>query len=418
MSKFKSEFMQIMEERGFLYQCTDKDGLDALFQQGPVTAYIGFDCTAPSLHVGSLIQIMVLRWLQKTENKPIVLIGGATTKVGDPSGKDESRPVITDEKIVENTNGIKKIFSQFELGDVQFVNNKDWITPLPLMEMLRLGRLFSVNNMLTLESVKLRLDREQHLSLTEFIYLVIQAYDFVELRKKYGCLLQIGGSDQWGNIVNGVELWRKLCNEEGNVGSGDIFGLTTPLITTSSGAKMGKTAEGAVWLNPDMLAPYDYWQFWRNTSDADVGRFLRLFTELPLPEIKKLEKLKDAEINEAKIILANEATRICHGEEAAKKAAETAKQTFEKGGTGDDLPVVEKKRTEIEKGLPYVELFVEARLADSKGAVRRLIAGGGVKVNGNKISEIELKTSGADLDKSGVIKLSIGKKKHAIVKAV
>ena len=415
MSKFKSEFLQIMEERGFLYQCTDEKGLDELFRQGPVTAYIGFDCTAPSLHVGSLIQIMVLRWLQKTKNKPIILIGGATTKIGDPSGKDESRKLLLDEEIDKNISGIKNIFGQFGVK-AQFVNNEDWLANINHIDFLRdYGRHFSINRMLSMDSVKNRIEREQELSFLEFNYMVMQSYDFVHLFRKYGCRLQIGGSDQWGNIVNGTELWRRV--NAGNKPSENLFGLTTPLITTASGAKMGKTAEGAVWLSANMLKPYDYWQFWRNTEDADVGRFLRLFTELPMEEVKKLEKLQGADINKAKIILANEATTICHGAEAAKLAEQTAQKTFAEGGVGENLPTINKSKKEISDGIDYISLFVEAGLAESRGAAKKLIQGGGARKNGEKIENIDSKTSKADIS-SGIIKLSSGKKNHAIVKAV
>ena len=464
MSKFKSDFMNIMKERGFFFQCTDEQGLDKLFSEQPVTAYIGFDCTAPSLHVGSLMQIMVLRWLQTTGNNPIVLLGGATTKIGDPSGKDEARPPLSDETIAKNLAGIKSVFDRFGINKAQFVNNNDWISKMSVMELLQLGKYFSVNRMLSFDSVKLRLEREQFLSLTEFLYMVMQAYDFVELNKKYGCRLQIGGSDQWGNIVNGIELDRRmdisaslpkaykekrnrsepavidlgeyddsmsaaqkqdiemkaLMNDKDikNNISPSLFGLTTPLITTSSGAKMGKTAAGAVWLDENMLSPYDYWQFWRNTSDADVGRFLRLFTELPIDEIEKLEKLKDAEINEAKIVLANEATKMCHGAAAAKDAEATAKKTFTEGGIGENLPTIEISRSRIEAGVDYISLFVEAGLADSKGAAKRLIQGGGAKKNGEKIESLDLVTKSSDIDNSSAIKLSAGKKNHAIVKVI
>jgi tyrosyl-tRNA synthetase len=412
MSKFKSDFMQIMEERGFLYQCTDDNGLDKLFNgDTPVSAYIGFDCTATSLHVGSLMQIMVLRWLQKTGNKPIVLIGGATTKVGDPSGKDETRKVLSEEDINKNIAGITSLFTQFGV-DAETVNNNDWIKNLSWMELLRdYGRHISMSYMLGKDSVKTRLEREQHMSFLEFNYMLLQAIDFVILNKDKKCSVQIGGSDQWGNITTGIELQRKIAAD-----NEVLFGLTTPLIATASGTKMGKTEKGAVWLSEDMLSSYDYWQFWRNTEDADVGKFLRLFTELPISEIEKLESLDGAEINEAKIVLANEATKLCHGEEAAKKAAETAKKTFDEGGTGDDLPVIEKNKSELEGGILFVELFLEAGLTSSKKEARRLIEGGGARKNGEKIEDVASTTSSTDIQ-NGAIKLSAGKKKHVIIKA-
>ena len=416
MAKLNSEFLQVLEQRGFLQDCTDTESLDKLLSGETVTAYIGFDCTAPSLHVGSLIQIMVLRWLQKTGHKPIVLMGGGTSKVGDPSGKDESRQAITDKDIKTNMDGIKNVFSKFiDFGkgktDAQMVNNADWLDELNYIDFLRnYGRHFSVNRMLTMDSVKLRLERESHLSFLEFNYMILQAYDFVKLNEDYNCRLQIGGSDQWGNIVNGMELNRRLENEE-------IFGLTTPLLTTSSGAKMGKTAQGAIWLNEDMLSAYDYWQFWRNTEDADVGRFLRLFTELEIEEIEKLEKLEGAEINQAKIVLANEATKLCHGEKAAKMAEETAKKTFEEGTSGDSLPVVEIDKSKLDAGIPAFTIFKDAGLASSGGEARRLIKQGGAKVNDEKVESEEQPISSSDI-KDGSIKLSAGKKRHALVKAV
>ncbi len=409
----KSEFLKIFKERGFFHQCTDLESLDALMAKDKVTAYIGFDCTATSLHVGSLMQIMVLRWLKKLGHNPIILLGGATTKIGDPSGKDESRPKITDEKIAENMAGIRKVFDQFGLQTAQMVNNGDWYKEF-LLSLMDLSEHFSVNRMLTFDSVKTRLEREGHLSLKEFMYMVLQAYDFVKLNEEHKCRLQIGGSDQWGNIVNGVELQRRM-NAQTNV-SKEIFGLTTPLITTSSGTKMGKTANGAIWLSPDKLPTYDYWQFWRNTEDKDVGRFLRLFTELPIAEIEKLEKLAGAEINNAKIILANEATKLCHGEEAAIKAEETARKTFEEGGAGDDLPVIEISKAELQNGIPAFKILHVAGLAESGGAARRLIQGGGGKVNGNKIEDENQLVSVSDINSDGFIKLSSGKKKHALVK--
>lgn len=418
----KSEFLKIFKERGFFHQCTDENGLDKLLSEEPVTAYIGFDCTATSLHVGSLMQIMVLRWLQKLGHNPIVLIGGGTTKIGDPSFRDESRPLLDEAGVARNAEGIKKTLSQFiDFNEVSversnsnkaiMVNNDDWLSGLNYMNFLRdYGRHFSVNKMLSFDSVKLRLEREQHLSFLEFNYMILQAYDFVELSRKYNCRLQIGGSDQWGNIVNGVELGRRLHTGE------EIFGLTTPLITTSSGAKMGKTASGAVWLSSDMLSPYDYWQFWRNTEDKDVWKFMRLFTEISIDEIASMEnEMQGAAINDAKIILANEATKICHGADAASHAYETAKKVFEQGGVGDDLPVVVIPQAELEAGIPTFKIFQTAGLAESGGDAKRLIKGGGAKVNDIKVESEAQVISISDL-KDGAIKLSAGKKKHALVK--
>jgi len=474
----KSEFLKIFNERGFFHQCTDEEGLDKLLSTKGQRVYIGFDCTATSLHVGSLIQIMILRWLQKCGHKPIVLLGGGTTKVGDPSGKDETRKLQTSDSIRKNMDGIRSIIGKFiKFGegetDAVLVNNDDWLGSLKYIDFLRdIGSHFSVNRMLSFESVKMRLDREQNLSFLEFNYMILQAYDFVELYNKYGCRVQIGGSDQWGNIINGIDLHLRLqtknkCEEvlDIDISNGlkdyldmardqypefckgknislwtpleaikpetkklkvryeyhpdsDLYGLTTPLITTASGAKMGKTAQGAVWLTEDMVSPYDYWQFWRNTEDKDVGRFLRLFTELDIAEIERLEKLEGAEINQAKIILANEATKICHGEQAAKDSEETARKTFEQGGIGDFLPVVEIAKAELEIGIPAFKMLMQAGLADSGKAAKRLIQGGGAKINDNKIED-EMINIGLDfINSDGVIKLSSGKKKHALVKAV
>ncbi len=421
MQTLKSDFLQIAQERGFLHQCTDLQGLKKVTQQ-PTVAYIGFDCTAPSLHVGSLIQIMILRWWQKCGHKPIVLMGGGTTKVGDPSGKDESRKLLDDAGIAKNTSGIKSVFKKFisfegEGGNALMANNAEWLDKLNYIEFLRdYGRHFSVNRMLSMDSVKLRLEREQELTFLEFNYMILQAYDFVKLQEKYQCRLQIGGSDQWGNIVNGTELYRRLMAEK-NYGKqnifDEIFGLTTPLITAASGAKMGKTEGGAVWLNADMCSAFDYWQFWRNTEDADVGRFLKFFTELPLDEIKKLEALRDAEINEAKKILANEATKLCHGEEAAKAAAETARKTFEEGGAGDNLKTV---LVDLSASPALIEVLVAAGLAESKGAARKLVEGGGARVNDEKISDPKALINTKDVTKDGYIKLSSGKKHHVLIK--
>ncbi|MGE0733796.1 MAG: tyrosine--tRNA ligase [Alphaproteobacteria bacterium] len=416
MGPFKSDFLRVLHERGFVHQCTDAAALDARAAAGPITAYIGFDCTAPSLHVGSLVQIMKLRWLQKTGHRPIVLMGGGTTKVGDPTGRDESRKLLSVEDIAHNMTGIRKVFAKFlRFGDGPrdsvMVNNADWLDKLGYIDFLRdYGRHFSVNRMLSFDSVKLRLEREQPMSFLEFNYMILQAYDFVELARRHGCILQMGGSDQWGNIVNGVELGRRSDNV-------DLFGLTSPLMTTASGAKMGKTAQGAVWLNEDALSAYDYWQFWRNTEDADVGRFLRLFTELPLDEIARVEKLRGAELNEAKKLLANAATGLAHGDAAAADAAETARKTFELGTIGDALPVVDIPRAELDRGIPAFDLFRRSGLVQSGGEARRLIKGGGARINDEAAtSDTQLVTS-KDIGSDGVIKLSAGKKRHALVRA-
>ena len=418
MASRKSQFIQGVEERGFLHQCTDLDGLDALAATGkPVTAYIGFDCTAPSLHAGSLVSIMLLRLFQRAGHKPIVLMGGGTTKVGDPSGKDEARQFLNDSDIAANMAGIKDVFAKFlTFGDgptdAVMVNNSDWLDDLDYIPFLRdYGRHFSVNRMLGFDSVKLRLEREQPLSFLEFNYMVLQAYDFLELARRHDCQLQMGGSDQWGNIVGGVDLARRVDELA-------LFGLTTPLLTTSSGAKMGKTADGAVWLNDDMLGSYDYWQYWRNTEDADVGRFLKLFTELPGDEIKRLEALEGEEINEAKKVLAGAATALCHGEEARNAAAETARKTFDEGTQGDGLPTTEVPRADLDAGIPAFELFRRAGLASSKAEARRLIKGGGAHLNDAAIESETRAISADDLGADGVIKLSAGKKRHALVKAV
>ena len=418
MTEPRSDFLRAIIERQFLHQCTDMDALDALaLGDTPLVAYIGFDCTAPSLHVGSLVQIMMLRHLQQTGHKPIVLMGGGTTKVGDPSGKEESRQLLTDEAINANMAGIKDVFAKFlTFGDgptdAIMVNNDDWLNDIEYIPFLRdYGRHFSVNRMLAFDSVKTRLEREQALTFLEFNYMILQAYDFLELGRRHSCNLQMGGSDQWGNIINGVELGRR-------VESRSLFGLTTPLLTTASGAKMGKTASGAVWLNADMLSPWDYWQYWRNTEDGDVGRFLRLFTDLDLAEIARLEALEGAEINEAKKILANETTRMCHGEAAAQEAAETARQTFEQGVTAEGLPTTEVPSGDLEAGIPAFDLLRRAGLCQSGGEARRLIKGGGARLNDQPISgEVDLITL-ADVAEGGVIKLSAGKKRHALVKPV
>ncbi|RJF81971.1 tyrosine--tRNA ligase [Azospirillum cavernae] len=412
-----SDFLRTLQERGFIHQCTDLAALDERAQKGPIVAYIGFDCTADSLHVGSLLPIMMLRWLQKTGHKPIVLMGGGTTRIGDPSGRDEARQLLTDEVIASNMAGIKRIFGRYlTFGDgptdAVMVNNADWLDGLKYIEMLRdVGRHFSINRMLSFDSVKLRLDREQSLTLLEFNYMILQAYDFVELNRRLGCALQMGGSDQWGNIINGVELGRRADGAE-------LFGLTTPLLTTSSGAKMGKTAAGAVWLTGDKLSSYDFWQYWRNTEDADVGRFLRLYTELPLDEVARLESLPGAEINEAKKILANAVTALAHGEEAAREAAETARRAFEEGAAAEGLPTIEIARSDLDAGIAVVDLLVSAGLAASKGEARRLIKGNGIKLNDVAVSDEAAKASAADLNADSAVKLSAGKKRHVLVKPV
>ncbi|MCP4327429.1 MAG: tyrosine--tRNA ligase [Alphaproteobacteria bacterium] len=414
MTKLRSEFMQAVKERGFIHQCTDEAELDSLAYQGPLPAYIGFDCTADSLHVGSLVPIMLLRLLQRSGHKPIVLMGGGTTKIGDPSGKDESRKLLSETEIARNMTGIKRIFERFlEFGDgptdAIMVNNAEWLDRLGYVSFLReIGGYFTINRMLTFDSVRLRLDREQPLTFLEFNYMVLQAYDFLELSRRYDCVLQMGGSDQWGNIISGVELGRRIDQRS-------LFGLTSPLITTASGAKMGKTAQGAVWLNADRLSTYDYWQYWRNTEDADVGRFLRLFTDLTIDEIGRLEHLGGNEINEAKKILATEATRLAHGDAVALEAAETARLTFEEGTSGDALPKIDVPGAELETGIPAFALFCKAGLASSNGEARRLIAGGGGRLNDQKISDSNRMVTTSDLGPDGVLKLSAGRKRHALV---
>ena len=416
MPGFKSDFMNVLHDRGYVHQCTDAAALDDRAANGIVTAYIGFDCTADSLHVGSLLQIMLLRWLQKTGHKPIVLMGGGTTKVGDPSGKDSARQLLSEAQIAANMAGIRSAFEKFLTfgdgpADAVMANNADWLDGLAYVDFLReYGRHFTINRMLTFDSVKLRLDREQPLTFLEFNYMILQAYDFVELARRYDCTLQLGGSDQWGNIVNGVELGRRVEQRE-------LFGLTSPLITTASGAKMGKTAQGAIWLNADRLGAYDYWQFWRNTEDGDVGRFLRLFSELPLDEIARLEVLEGAEINEAKKVLATAATAMLHGKDAAEAAAETARQTFEQGKLGDDLPVMEVPAGDLESGIPAFDLFRRAGLAASGGEARRLIKGGGARVNDTQVKDENAPIGAGDVNADGAIKLSAGKKRHVLVRS-
>lgn len=412
--KLNSRFLETFVARGYLHQCTDIEGLDALALKQPITAYVGYDCTAPSLHVGSLISIMMLRLLQQSGHKPIVLIGGGTTRVGDPTGKDESRPLLTDAQINSNISGIRKVFEKFiKFGDgptdAIMVNNADWLDQLNYIEFLRdFGTHFTINRMLTMDSVKLRLEREQPLTFLEFNYMLLQAYDFLELNRKHGCHLQMGGSDQWGNIVNGVDLGRRADGAH-------LFGLTTPLLTLASGKKMGKSENGAVWLNSDMLSPYEYWQYWRNVEDADVGRFLRLFTELPLDEIARLEALQGQELNEAKKVLANEATAMAHGALAAQQAAETARKTFEEGAMAEGLPELDIPRTEIEPGIAVSELLRRAGLCASGGEARRLIKNRGVRINDQLVENEQALLNPTDFS-NGAVKLSAGKKKHVLLR--
>jgi tyrosyl-tRNA synthetase len=417
MSAYKSDFLKVLAERGFIHQVSEPDALDALASSSTITAYIGFDCTAPSLHVGSLLPIMLLYWLQQTGHRPIALMGGGTTRVGDPSGKDESRRLLTDEIIGGNLKSIRETFSHFlKFGDAGnaaiMANNADWLNSLNYIDFLRdIGRHFSINRMLAFDSVKLRLEREQELSFLEFNYMILQAYDFVELHKRYGCALQMGGSDQWGNIVSGIDLGRRVANAQ-------LFALTSPLITTSSGAKMGKTAAGAVWLNADQVSAYEYWQYWRNTEDADVSRFLKLFTVMPLAEIERLAALKGAEINEAKKILATEATALVHGREAAEDAAATARTTFEEGGLGASLPSVDIPRADIKAGIGVLSAFVKAGLASSNGEARRAIANNAIMVNDTRVTSDKATIGEADVTAEGVVKLSLGKKRHVLLKLI
>jgi tyrosyl-tRNA synthetase len=423
MSTFKSDLMQVLSERGFIHQASDADGLDELASKQSLTGYIGFDCTAPSFHVGNLTQIMMLRWFQKTGHRPITLMGGGTTRVGDPSGKDQTRQLLAYEEIEKNKESLLGVFERFlDYGSAKggggrpdngvhavMVDNAEWLTELNYIDFLRVvGRHFSVNRMLSMDSVKLRLERDQELSFLEFNYMILQAYDFVEIHRRTGCLLQMGGSDQWGNIVTGIDLGRRM-------GTPQLYAVTSPLITTSSGAKMGKTAQGAVWLNADMVSPYEYWQFWRNTEDADVERFLRLFTELPLQEISRLAALEGQEINEAKKVLATEATALLHRREAAEEAAETARRTFEEGERGRALPAISVDTTSLEKGIPVLGLFVEAGLVGSNSEARRQVRGGGLRVNDKPVSDEIATVSKADLV-DGAIKLSLGKKRHVLVR--
>jgi len=412
--KPKSEFLNIMIDRGFVHQCTDPSGLDGALEERIIPTYIGFDCTAESLHVGSLVQIMMLRHLQKTGHKPIVLMGGATTRIGDPTGRDESRKMLTDEQIQQNMDGIKKVFEKYlSFGDgptdATMVNNADWLNQLNYIDFLRdMGVHFTINRMLTFDSVKLRLDREQPMTFLEFNYMILQGYDFLELNRRYKCALQLGGSDQWGNIINGVELNRRVDQKE-------AFGLTTPLITLANGQKMGKSAGGAIWLNEDMLSPYEFWQFWRNTMDEDVVKFLKLFTELPLDRIEELGALEGAEINEAKKVLAHEVTSLCHGEDVALAAQETARKAFEEKSLSADLPKVSVEESVLNSGVPVSVLFVTAGLAKSKGEARRLIKQGGGRLNDEKITDSEVTISSDDLNAEGSLKLSAGKKRHILI---
>ena len=408
----KSDFLQIMLERGFVADCTDYDGLDEALCKGSMPAYIGFDATASSLHVGSLIQIMMLRWLQKTGGRPITLMGGGTTKVGDPSFRADERPLLTPDMIDQNIAGIKKVFSAYlDYNDApngaMMINNAEWLDELNYLEFLRdIGRHFSVNRMLSFESVKSRLDREQSLSFLEFNYMILQAYDFLELHNRYVCMLQMGGSDQMGNIINGMELTRRVAEDR-------VFGLTSPLLTTSDGKKMGKSQNGAVWLNADMLSPYEFWQFWRNTTDADVGRFLKLYTEMPVAECDRLGALAGSEINDAKVILANEVTALLHGADAAKAAEATAREVFEKGGVGDDLPTLTLSHDDIGDGVSIVQLIVKSGLVKSGKEAKRLIAENGAKLNDEPLTDGGLMITAETL--SYPIKLSAGKKRHALV---
>jgi tyrosyl-tRNA synthetase len=416
MSAYKSDFLNVLAERGFIHQVSEPDALDQFARSKAITAYIGFDCTAASLHIGSLLPIMMLHWLQQTGHQPIALMGGGTTRVGDPSGKDESRRILTDEMIGENLKGIRAIFDKFLKfegagGNALMANNADWLNSLNYIDFLRdVGRHFSVNRMLSFDSVKMRLERQQELSFLEFNYMILQAYDFVELNKRTGCVLQMGGSDQWGNIVSGIDLGRRMSNVQ-------LFALTAPLITTSSGAKMGKTAAGAVWLNADLVSPYDYWQYWRNTEDGDVARFLKLFTVLPLDEIGRLTALQGSEINEAKKVLATEATAMVHGRAAADAAADTSRRTFEEGTHAENLPTVEIAGAEM-ANLGVLAAFVRAGLVSSNGEARRQIKGGGLKVNDTTVTDEKMVLTAAALTADGIIKLSLGKKRHVLLKPI
>ena len=412
MTHFKSDFLHTLSERGFVHQISDPEGLDAAAAKGPISAYIGFDATATSLHAGSLIQIMMLHWMQKTGHKPIALMGGGTSMVGDPSFKDDARKLLTVEDIERNLGGIRKVFANYLDfgGPASMLNNADWLLGLNYLEFLRdVGRHFSVNRMLSFDSVKTRLDREQSLSFLEFNYMILQAYDFVELNKRTGCILQMGGSDQWGNIVNGIDLGHRMSNVQ-------LYALTSPLLTTASGGKMGKTASGAVWLNADLMSAYDFWQFWRNTEDADVERFLKLYTTLPLSEVAKLAALGGAEINEAKKALATEVTAMLHGRAAAEAASETARKTFEEGSLATDLPSIVVPRSEFDAGLGVLTAFLRAGLVPSTGEARRQVKAGGLRVNDVLVSDERAVLGRADLAAEGAVKLSFGKKKHVLLR--
>ena len=418
MSAFKSDFLRILSERGFIHQMSDETGLDDLLAKESVTAYIGYDPTASSLHVGHLMQIMMLRWFQQTGHQPISLMGGGTGMVGDPSFKEEARKLMTVETIEENIASIKRCFANYldydsgPKGGAMMINNAEWLRPLNYLEFLRdVGRHFSVNRMLSFDSVKTRLDREQSLSFLEFNYMILQAYDFVELNQRYGCRLQMGGSDQWGNIINGIDLGHRM-------GTPQLYALTAPLLTTSSGAKMGKSASGAVWLNADLLSVYDFWQYWRNTEDADVERFLKLFTVLPMDEIARLAALGGSEINEAKKVLATEVTTLLHGREAAEQAAETARKTFEEGALAETLPTVEVPHSDIDGGVGLLSLLVTAGLASSNGEARRHIKGGAVRINDEAVDDDRRAVGAGDMTPEGVIKLSFGRKKHVLIRPV
>jgi len=414
---YKSDFLNVLEQRGLIHQISDPVALDDACTKGPITAYVGYDATATSLHIGNLISVTMLYWLQQTGHRPITLMGGGTSMVGDPSFRDDQRKLLDEATIASNIEGIKKIFGRIlrygdGATDALMINNAEWLLKLNYVSFLRdVGRYFSVNRMLSFDSVKLRLDREQSLSFLEFNYMIMQGYDFVEINRRYGCILQMGGSDQWGNIINGVDLSHRM-------GGPQLYALTTPLLTTSSGAKMGKTAKGAVWLNGDVFSPYDFWQYFRNTEDADVGRFLKVFTRLPLDEIARLEKLGGAEINEAKKILATEATAVVHGREAAIEAAETARRTFEEGAIAQNLPTLEVPRAELEAGANVLALFVKAGLVASNGEARRQIKGGGIRVNDTPVTDDKMMLTPDVLTPEGVIKLSLGKKRHVLLKPV
>lgn len=417
MSRFKSDFLRTLDERGFIHQISDEAGLDELFAKETVTAYIGFDPTAPSLHAGGLIQIMMLHWMQQTGHRPISLMGGGTGMVGDPSFKDDARQLMTIDTIESNIASIKRVFANYlsygeGAKDAMMINNGDWLRDINYLEFLRdVGRHFSVNRMLSFDSVKTRLDREQSLSFLEFNYMILQAYDFVELNKRYGCRLQMGGSDQWGNIINGIDLGHRM-------GTPQLYALTSPLLTTASGAKMGKSLNGAVWLNPDMLSAYDFWQYWRNTEDADVSRFLKLYTTLPMDEIARLSALGGSEINEVKKIIATEVTAMLHGRENAEQAAETARKTFEEGALADNLPSIDVAKGELDAGVGLLALIVKAGLAASNGEARRHVQGGAVRINDVAISDERKVIGSGEVTADGVIKLSLGKKKHILVRPV